>query len=332
MSAIFKDSTHGVISKTEFETALKDVRYNAKDFLKLVQVLDTKGDRMTVSLDKLSDYLKQGRSTDGPRMTPNVAREKYQGFDARAKSIVSRISEFLKRKGITLLQLFESLDLNKDGAVDNTEFVTMMSSSLPEIGLSMSDYAFVFTALDVNHDGTLSLNEFGMFIEGAKLDKMQRMNSLDPRLIQDMQREIDILFQQFDINNDGKVSADELMIAMRGLKQVINIEQAQQMIRQVDVDGDGSINRKEFSDLMIKQMKEELLSQEDNVDELRMKFLDADIDCSGTLTVDEIYSALLKMGAELTMDELVELMHEIDVDRTGSLDIDEFVAMMSLAG
>lgn len=100
----------------------------------------------------------------------------------------------------------------------------------------------------------------------------------------------------------------------------------------MDVDGDGSINRKEFSDLMIKQMKEELLSQEDNVDELRMKFLDADIDCSGTLTVDEIYSVLLKMGAELTMDELVELMHEIDVDRTGSLDIDEFVALMSSAG
>jgi Ca2+-binding EF-hand superfamily protein len=76
-------------------------------------------------------------------------------------------------------------------------------------------------------------------------------------------------------------------------------------------------------------MKDELLSNEDNIEELRLKFLDADIDCSGTLTVDEIYSVLLKMGAELSMDELVELMHEIDVDRTGSLDIDEFVALMT---
>jgi Ca2+-binding EF-hand superfamily protein len=67
--------------------------------------------------------------------------------------------------------------------VDNNEFVTMMAGSLQDIGLSMSDYAFVFNALDVNHDGTLSLNEFGMFIEGAKLDKLQRINSLDPRLI-----------------------------------------------------------------------------------------------------------------------------------------------------
>lgn len=68
---------------------------------------------------------------------------------------------------------------------------------------------------------------------------------------------------------------------------------------------------------MLKQMKEELLSNEDNVEDLRLKFLDADIDHTGTLSIDEIYGVLLKMGAELTMDELVELMHEIDVDRNG---------------
>lgn len=68
---------------------------------------------------------------------------------------------------------------------------------------------------------------------------------------------------------------------------------------------------------MLKQMKEELLSNEDNNEDLRMKFLEADIDHSGTLTIDEIYSVLVRMGAELSMDELVELMNEIDVDRNG---------------
>lgn len=46
-------------------------------------------------------------------------------------------------------------------------------------------------------------------------------------------------------------------------------------------------------------------------------FREADLDHSGFLTVDEIYNVLLKMGAELKMDELVELMNEIDVDRNG---------------
>lgn len=56
------------------------------------------------------------------------------------------------------------------------------------------------------------------------------------------------------------------------------------------------------------------------------------MDHTGALGVDEIYGVLLKMGADLSMDELVELMHEIDVDRNGHIDIDEFVALMTSAG
>lgn len=59
-------------------------------------------------------------------------------------------------------------------------------------------------------------------------------------------------------------------------------------------------------------------------------FLDADIDHSGTLSVDEIYSVILKLGAEVSIEELVELMNEIDVDRDGTLDIDEFIALMNM--
>ena len=104
------------------------------------------------------------------------------------------------------------------------------------------------------------------------------------------------------------------------------------MVRKVDLNGDGRLALNEFTELMMKQMKEELLAQEDNIEELRAKFLDADIDHSGTLSVDEIFSVLLRMGADLSMDELVELMHEIDVDRSGSLDIDEFIALMTTTG
>jgi Ca2+-binding EF-hand superfamily protein len=79
-------------------------------------------------------------------------------------------------------------------------------------------------------------------------------------------------------------------------------------------------------------MKEDMLSQEDNLEDLRGRFLDADIDKSGTLSVNEIYSVLLQMGADLSMNELVELMNEIDVDRNGVLDIDEFVALVTVQG
>jgi len=92
------------------------------------------------------------------------------------------------------------------------------------------------------------------------------------------------------------------------------------------------LNQREFCELMLNRMKEELFAQEENVEDLRARFMDADIDCSGTLTVDEVYGVLLAMGADLKIEELVELMNEIDVDRTGTLDIDEFVALMSVTG
>lgn len=66
------------------------------------------------------------------------------------------------------------------------------------------------------------------------------------------------------------------------------------------------------------------------MEDLRAMFLEADIDHSGTLGIDEIYSVILKMGAEVTIDEIVELMNEIDVDRDGELDIDEFIALMNM--
>jgi calcium-binding protein CML len=81
---------------------------------------------------------------------------------------------------------------------------------------------------------------------------------------------------------------------------------------------------------MLPKMKEELLSQEDSMEDLRAMFLEADIDHSGTLSIDEIYSVILKLGTEVTIDEIVELMNEIDVDRDGELDIDEFIALLSM--
>jgi hypothetical protein len=54
----------------------------------------------------------------------------------------------------------------------------------------MRDYAIIYTALDINNHNSLSLNEFGLFIEGAKVDKMQRIKGIDPKIIEDMSREI----------------------------------------------------------------------------------------------------------------------------------------------
>lgn len=117
---------------------------------------------------------------------------------------------------------------------------------------------------------------------------------------------------------------------MIGLGQRISLDDAKLMIASIDSNGDGRLDKREFTDLMLPKMKEELLSSEESVEDLRAMFIDADIDHSGTLSIDEIYSVILKLGAKIEQNELIELMNEIDVDRDGTVDIDEFMALMSL--
>lgn len=101
------------------------------------------------------------------------------------------------------------------------------------------------------------------------------------------------------------------------------------MIRGVGAGADG-LGRAQFGALMLPLMQEELLGQEDSVEDLRAKFLEADVDNSGFLTVTELWAAIRRMGAEIELEDVVQLMSEIDIDHDGKLDVDEFVSLMSL--
>jgi Ca2+-binding EF-hand superfamily protein len=63
---------------------------------------------------------------------------------------------------------------------------------------------------------------------------------------------------------------------------------------------------------------------------LRALFLEADVDFSGFLSVMELYNIFKKLGADVSENDIIELMTEIDVDRDGELDIDEFISLMTV--
>jgi len=98
----------------------------------------------------------------------------------------------------------------------------------------------------------------------------------------------------------------------------ITISDAEHMIKDIKKQRGtqgNEINLDEFTAMMLPKLKEDLFAQEDNVEDLRAKFLEADVDQSGTLTVDELYSVLLKLGVDnINHDELKSLMAEMDVD------------------
>lgn len=57
-----------------------------------------------------------------------------------------------------------------------------------------------------------------------------------------MKREIQSLFDQFDDNRDGFVTADEIVKAMMALGQRVTMEDAKNMIATIDANGDGKLD------------------------------------------------------------------------------------------
>lgn len=65
--------------------------------------------------------------------------------------------------------MHKTLDTNNDGSVDKMEFVDGLSKIILSTTLTRQDLGIIFDEIDLNGDHYLSVNEFGYYLEGAKL-------------------------------------------------------------------------------------------------------------------------------------------------------------------
>jgi calmodulin len=60
-----------------------------------------------------------------------------------------------------------------------------------------------------------------------------------------------LIFDQFDKDGNGFISAAELRHVMTNLGEKLTDEEVDEMIREADIDGDGQINYEEFVKVMM---------------------------------------------------------------------------------
>lgn len=65
---------------------------------------------------------------------------------------------------------------------------------------------------------------------------------------------------------------------------------------------------------MLPILLDELVASDDQLEDMRAKFIEADTDYSGFLSVDEFYICLMNMGADVTRQEVVNMFTEFDVN------------------
>ncbi|CAN2060861.1 unnamed protein product [Malus fusca] len=135
--------------------------------------------------------------------------------------------------------------------------------------------------------------------------------------------ELDQVFKKFDVNGDGKISSSELGAIMSSLGQPSSDEELNSMISEVDSDGDGFINFKEFVELNTKGV-----DSAEALENLKDAFFVYDIDGNGSISAEELYEVLRSLGDECSIDECRKMIGGVDSDGDGMISFEEFKVMM----
>ncbi|KAH7571911.1 hypothetical protein ACOSP7_014808 [Xanthoceras sorbifolium] len=130
-------------------------------------------------------------------------------------------------------------------------------------------------------------------------------------------------FCLLDRDGDGCITIEELATAIRSLDQNPTEEELQNMINEVDINGNGTIEFGEFLNLMARKMKESEAEEE-----LREAFKVFDKDQDGYISPNELRQVMINLGEKLTDEELEQMIREADLDGDGQVNYDEFVRMM----
>ena len=135
------------------------------------------------------------------------------------------------------------------------------------------------------------------------------------QLTEEQKQEMKEAFALFDKNGDGTITCAELGVVMNNLGQNPSSVELQDMINEVDVDGNGTLEFEEFCQLMARQTKE--TNQED---ELKERFKLFDKDGNGLIDRDELRTVMQQLGEKLSEDDIDEMIEDADKNGDGQID------------
>ena len=161
----------------------------------------------------------------------NVASmKKYAKIGKLRKAVITFIANRVKDEEVGKLKsLFETLDVNKDGTLTVDEIekgIKLLNSEL--------DVSALFASIDTDKSGKIDYTEF----LACCLD--QKVYLREERLSE--------AFKMLDLDGSGKISKDEIKKALK-LDKIDDLS-LDKYIQECDINGDGEIDYNEFLNLM----------------------------------------------------------------------------------
>lgn len=143
---------------------------------------------------------------------------------------------------------------------------------------------------------------------------MDDFQTLADQLTEEQIAEFKEAFSLFDKDGDGTITTKELGTVMRSLGQNPTEAELQDMINEVDADGNGTIDFPEFLTMMARKMKDT-----DSEEEIREAFRVFDKDGNGFISAAELRHVMTNLGEKLTDEEVDEMIREADIDGDGQV-------------
>ena len=130
-------------------------------------------------------------------------------------------------------------------------------------------------------------------------------------------------FNIFDKDKDGYITVKELDQIMKNLGQSPTESELQNMINEVDIDRNGTIDFREFLGIMMKKLKET-----DSEDELIEVFKIFDSDGNGLINSNELLNVMLTLGEETNKEDIEDIIKDVDHDGDGFINFEEFIRLI----
>jgi len=218
------------------ENQWKYVSKEAKDLL--CHMLAPEKNRYNAERVLQHPWFKNANSTPITSLQFNINYflDYIQGSSIKKMALMFIASRLDENEINNLKNVFSAFDKGKDGQISYEELkqglIQLKSNRITE-----QDVIFLFKALDVDHNGKIDYSEF---IAGT----LQRANYYkSDRLME--------AFTNFDKDKSGKISKDELIVALKAEKS--QEKEIEKLLKQVDKNNDRKIDYNEFLALMQNQ-------------------------------------------------------------------------------
>ena len=143
---------------------------------------------------------------------------------------------------VNACKLFNQIDINGDGKITKPEFLKGLKTKISSNTLE-KDVDQIFKNIDMDNNGYIEYEEF---VRAA----VSKEYFVDENILR-------FAFRYFDKDDSGEITFDEIeSVFKESVTDKSNVHKAlEQIIKEVDTNGDGIISFNEFADIMKKMLK-----------------------------------------------------------------------------